>query len=310
MVRPAAFGYNPETAASNVFQKRLESEGHLEACALREFDGMVMILRQNGIPVVVFEDTLQPVTTDAVFPNNWITTHEDGRVVLYPMMAPSRRVERRKDIVDFLQINYEVKELIDLTGYEESQQFLEGTGSIVFDHPNRVAYACRSPRTNEELCRLLCERIGYTAIVFDALDDLGVPIYHTNVMLWVGETISAVCLDALHREEDKEKVLSSLSGTGHRIVALSYEQINSFSGNMIEVKNPSDERFLLMSKAAYNILLPGQLLEMKKKVTLLPLEIPTIEVCGGGSVRCMVAGIHLKARGVSFFNDTGLGAMF
>lgn len=295
MIRPAAFGYNPETAASNVFQKKGDDD-RLQERALGEFDNMVKLLRQNEIPVVVIEDTPQPVTTDAIFPNNWITTHEDGKIVLYPMMAPSRRAERRMDIVDFLERNYEVKEVINLTSYEQEKQFLEGTGSIVFHHPNRLAFACRSPRTTEDLCRLLCEKLGYTVVFFDALDEAGVPIYHTNVMMWIGEASAGICLDALPREEDRAKVLDSLARTGQRIVALSYDQINSFSGNMFEVKNTGDEHFLLMSQAAYKALLPGQILELKKKATLLPLEIPTIEACGGGSVRCMVAGIHLKSR--------------
>ena len=296
MVRPAAFGYNPETAASNAFQKKLHAEDHLQKMALDEFDRVVMALRENGIPVVVFEDTQRPVKTDAIFPNNWITTHEDGQIVLYPMMAPSRRAERRKDIVAYLRQHYQVKALIDLTVHEHQQQFLEGTGSIVFDHPNRIAYACRSPRTNEILCQSLCNKIGYTMVFFDALDGDGVPIYHTNVMLWIGETVAAICLDALPDEADQERVLASLSQTGHRIVALGLAQIDAFAGNMLEVKNPANERFLLMSNASLKSLLPGQLSEMGKNATLLPLEIPTIEACGGGSVRCMVAGIHLKGR--------------
>ena len=299
MVRPAAFGFNPETAASNAFQQRLPGGVSLQERALSEFDAMVKTLRHHGIAIKIFEDTPQPVTTDAIFPNNWITTHEDGKIVLYPMMAPSRRAERRSDVVDFLRHHYVVTELVDLTAYEHNHQFLEGTGSIVFDHPNRLAFACRSPRTDERLCRLLCERLGYTAVCFDALDDQGMPVYHTNVMMWIGEATAAVCLDALAHPEDREKVLEALSLGGQRIVALSHGQMRSFSGNMIEVKNFSGERFLLMSQAAYHALLPGQLLEFKKKLIPLALEIPTIEACGGGSVRCMVAGIHLKHRPVS-----------
>lgn len=296
MVRPARFGYNQETAASNAFQKRAENEDLVQAKALQEFDAAITIMQQHGIDTEVVEDTPVPVTTDAIFPNNWISTHQDGRIILYPMMAPSRRKERRADIVDLLRSKYNVKEVVDLTSSEEVGAFLEGTGSIIFDHINQIAYACKSARTNEKLLDSLCEKINYKSILFEAVDENGLPIYHTNVMMWIGEKLAGVCLDSIHSENDLERILDSFSQTGHKLIALSYEQMKSFAGNMFEVANSADDRFLLMSQTAFRSLLPGQLHEIEKYATPLPLEISTIEESGGGSIRCMVAGIHLPSR--------------
>ncbi|MBX2912808.1 MAG: arginine deiminase-related protein [Cyclobacteriaceae bacterium] len=296
MVRPASFGYNPETAASNAFQVKSADEGIVQGKALEEFDRAVDTLIAHGVCVRVIEDTPQPVTTDAIFPNNWITLHEDGRIILYPMMAPSRRLERRQDLVRQLSEEYKVTEVVDLSGAEQEGKFLEGTGSIVFDHPHKIAYACRSERTNEGLFVSLCRRLGYKPIVFHAVDESGRAIYHTNVMMWVGESVAGVCLDAIHSDADQELVLGQLALTGKKVIALGYGQMNSFAGNMFEVRNADNERFLLMSGTAYHSLLPGQLQEIGKHLVPLPLDIPTIEGSGGGSIRCMVAGIHLPVK--------------
>lgn len=295
MIRPASFGYNPETAASNAFQKKNDDEA-VHHKAIKEFDKAVEALMVKGISVLVIDDTPQPITTDAIFPNNWISTHQDGKVIIYPMMAPSRRRERRMDVVAQLEEKYKTTEVIDLSAPELEGKFLEGTGSIIFDHPNKIAYACRSERTNEELFVSLCKRLGYKPIVFNAVDERGLAIYHTNVMMWVGESLAGICLDAIHNEEDQELVLAQLNATNHKVIALSYAQMNSFAGNMFEVRNANDERFLLLSKAAYDSLLPGQLHEMEKHLTPMPLDISTIEESGGGSIRCMVAGIHLPLK--------------
>jgi len=292
MIRPASFGYNPETAASNAFQKLPASIEEVSKKAMKEFDEVVLILRKQGIDVMVIDDIPQPVTTDAVFPNNWISTHQDGKIILYPMMAPSRRQERRDDIVLLLKEKFEVREVIDLSSNEEKEKFLEGTGSIIFEHPNKIAYACRSARTNDELFSQLCAKIGYAPVLFEAKDENGMAVYHTNVMMWIGEKLAAICLDSLS-DEDQEIVLDSFSKTGHRVIALSFQQMRAFAGNMFEAKNKKDQRFLLMSETAFESLLPGQLKEIQKYAVPLPLSIPIIEESGGGSIRCMVAGIHL-----------------
>lgn len=202
MVRPASFGYNPETAASNAFQKKSADVEVVHSAALHEFDGAVANMRAKGISIIVVEDTPQPITTDAIFPNNWMTTHEDGKIILYPMMAPSRRKERRMDIVQQLEDRYNVEKVEDLSETELEGRFLEGTGSIIFDHPNRIAYACRSERTEEELFISLCMKLGYRPIVFSAVDENGLSIYHTNVMMWIGESLAGICLDSIHDEND------------------------------------------------------------------------------------------------------------
>jgi hypothetical protein len=296
MVRPASFGYNPETAASNAFQKRSDNESQVQIMARKEFDNAVDAMVTKSISVLVVEDTPDPVTTDAIFPNNWITTHEDGRIFLYPMMAPSRRLERRTDIVKQLNENYKVTEVDDISGVESEGRFLEGTGSIIFDHPNKVAYACRSERTEGELFTSLCAKLGYEPILFNAVDENGLAIYHTNVMMWIGESLAGICLDSIHEENDQELILNQLAATNHKVIALSYDQMNAFAGNMFEVKNANNDRFLLMSQTAYDALLPGQLSEMEKYLSPLPLDIHTIEESGGGSIRCMVAGIHLPSK--------------
>lgn len=296
LVRPAAFGYNPETAATNAFQKKAADQRAVHKRALAEFDKVIQSLHDKGIPTLVVEDTIDPLTTDAIFPNNWITTHEDGRIILYPMMAPSRRQERRKDIVERLQRVYKTTEVIDLSNNELNNKFLEGTGSIIFDHPNQVAFACRSERTNEDLLKSLCHQIGYRPIIFSATDEKGLPIYHTNVMMWIGEKLAGVCLDSIHDENDQELVLEQLANSNHKVIALSYVQMNSFAGNMFELRNSNNERYLLMSQAAFDSLLPGQLIEIEKHARPLAIDISTIEECGGGSIRCMVAGIHLPSK--------------
>jgi hypothetical protein len=296
LVRPVAFGYNPETAASNTFQKQPEDSKMVQQRALMEFDEVINTLNKNSIPTIVVEDTPIPLTTDAVFPNNWITTHEDGKVILYPMVAPSRRNERREDIVDLLKERFHVGEVIDMSSRENQNEFLEGTGSIIFDHPNRVAFACHSDRTNEALLGNLCVSLNYKPILFDAVDENGLPIYHTNVMMWIGDSVAGICLDSIRSEEQQEIILSQLASSNHKVIALSYAQMNHFAGNMFEVQNASGERFILMSKTALDSLLPGQISEIEKHAEPLPLNIATIEESGGGSIRCMVAGIHLPQK--------------
>lgn len=292
MIRPKAFGANPQTAGTNAFQHRPDDNSQfINEQALTEFDKMVDLLRSNDIEVIVVEDTDEPVKPDAIFPNNWISFHHDGTVVLYPMLAENRREERTIPVIEKLQENFSIRTTIDLTAHEKQNQFLEGTGSIVFDYTNRIAYASRSPRTSEDVLNEICRKLGFTSIVFDAADEQGRAIYHTNVLLCVGAEFVIICLDAIQNEGDQEKLLNSFSTTNHKVIAISYEQMKLFAGNMMEVKSKSGEPFVLMSQRAYHALLPGQLDAVSRFAEPLAVSIPTIEEYGGGSVRCMVAGI-------------------
>jgi hypothetical protein len=293
MVRPKSFGFNPETAASNAFQSKGEEDMKI---VLGEFDKMVDLLRAHEISVHVIEDTPEPVKPDAIFPNNWLSLHQDGAAVLYPMMARNRRLERRMDIIEGLKDVFQIHKLIDISKEENHERFLEGTGSIIFDHVNRFAYACRSPRTNESILNELCEKIGYKPIVFDAVDETRKPIYHTNVMMSVCEKFAIVCLDAIQNDADQEKVLENFNNTNRKVISISYDQMKSFAGNVLEVKSQSGENFLLISETALKSLLPGQVNAITQFSEVLPISIPTVEKIGGGGVRCMVAGIHLPFR--------------
>jgi hypothetical protein len=295
MIRPASFGFNQQTASSNSFQDSKETDAsQLRQQAIVEFDLMVDTLGSNDIDVIIVEDTSLPQKPDAVFPNNWISFHADGKVILYPMLAENRRLERSLPVMDTIKSNFEVKEVLDFSGSENNDQFLEGTGSIVFDYVNKVAYASRSPRTNEKIFKEVCKSIGFKTILFDAVDETGMPIYHTNVLMCIGSNFAVLCLDAIKSDEDQEIVLAQLAETNHLVVAISYEQLKSFAGNMIEVKSRSGEPVVIMSQAALNSLLPGQLQAINKDAEIIPISIPTIEQFGGGSVRCMVAGIFNK----------------
>ncbi len=294
MVRPAAFGYNPETAPSNPFQRPAEA-GEGQNAALAEFERVVETLQRHGIRVEVVADTSEPRKTDAVFPNNWISTHQDGTLVIYPMQAPSRRAERRSDIIDGLKRSFLVTDTLDLSAYERENLFLEGTGSLVLDRVHRLAYACLSPRTSEQLVRYFCKRMGFDPIFFQALDVEGRSIYHTNVIMTVGETFGACCFEAMQPGERKW-VAHRLMETGHAIVELSMQQLYAFAGNMLQVRNDKGMRYILLSEAARNSLGPSEQAALERHGNLLPMAIPTIERLGGGSLRCMLAELFLPRR--------------
>lgn len=296
MVRPGAFGFNADTASSNAFQNPLGADDNVAKAARSEFDRVTDLLASREINVLVVEDTPSPAKPDAVFPNNWFSTHADGTVVLYPMLAPNRRIERRADVVAMLQASYQVKDVFDLSAAEHDNQYLEGTGSVVFDHAHRIAYACRSPRTNEALLKQLCDHLKYSAMLFDAVDEQRQPIYHTNVMMWVGNGVAGLCLESIASEADQDLVISLLHEHQKKIVALSYAQMRAFAGNMFEVMSTQGDPYLLMSRQAYESLVPGQLHELSKHAEPLVVDIPTIERFGGGSIRCMVAGIYLPKQ--------------
>lgn len=293
LIRPASFGFNEETRESNAFQRKLHEEAEtVKHTAIVEFDACAGMLKSNGVNVLVFDDTPFPAKTDAVFPNNWVSFHADGTVVLYPMLSVNRRLERRSDIIQSLKHQFEIANIIDLSEYESEGRFLEGTGSIVFDHDNLIAYAALSPRTNEELFLMLCERLNYKPVAFTACDLDGDAIYHTNVMMCVGHQFAVVCLQSLTDERGCANVVNSLTSTGHEIVDITFDQMANFAGNMLAMRND----LLVMSQRAFDTLTAAQRLTLEKYCKLLPLAIPTIETVGGGSARCMIAEIFLPPK--------------
>ena len=296
MIRPARFESNPLTAASNRFQgKSAASPAEQHESALREFDGLVEALRAAGVDVVVVEDTPEPHTPDSIFPNNWISMHADGRVVLYPMEAENRRTERRSDIIEHLHdtIGLQVTEVVDLTAHEDEGHYLEGTGSMVLDRVNRVAYACLSSRTHFDALGDFAQRMGYEVVAFDAVDSEGVPIYHTNVLMNIGEELAVICDEAIPREEQRQAVVARLRDTGHDVISLSYEQLNAFAGNMLELRNADGERVIAMSEQAYQSLSEAQRERFAANGRIVSAPIDNIEQSAGGSVRCMLAEVHL-----------------
>ena len=295
LVRPASFGFNAETAVSNHYQQPLAGAG-LTAQVLAEFDAAVATLRGRGVRVWVFDDAPEPAKPDAVFPNNWFTTHADGRLLLYPMCAPNRRTERRPELLAALARDFAVREVVDLSGTEQENRFLEGTGSIVFDHVHRVAYAGLSPRTDAELFEQVAQRLGYRPVAFRAVDARGQEIYHTNVMMCVGPGFAVVCLDSIADAAERAAVVDSLTVTNHEVVAISQAQVSRFAGNMLALASAGEQVLLVMSQQAHDVLTPTQRQTLARHAELVPLAIPTIETIGGGSARCMLAEIFLPAK--------------
>ena len=290
MVRPAFFAYNPQTAENNAFQK--ESALHQDSIhqrALAEFDSFVALLQENEIDVTVVQDTAEPQTPDAIFPNNIFSLHQDGTLVLYPMFAPNRRLERKASVRKILETKFNINHIIDLTHYETNGKFLEGTGSMVLDHQHRIAYACRSPRTHDDVFHDFCVRLDYRPILFDAIDRNGQSIYHTNVMMCIASTYMVVCLGALPSAADHEAVLSAAAATDKEVIAISLEQMEQFAGNMLQLHNTNGQPLLILSATALRSFTPDQIARLERHNPLLAPEIPTIEEIGGGSARCMIA---------------------
>ena len=284
------------TAESNVFQGRTRATpGEQQAAALREFDALVNALRDEGINVVVVEDTPEPHTPDSIFPNNWVSFHADGKVVLYPMEAVNRRTERRADIIERLgdASGFQVTEVIDLSGHENAGHYLEGTGSMVLDRANKIAYACLSSRTQLDPLGDFAQRMAYDVVAFDAVDRNGVPIYHTNVLMNIGETVAVICDEAIARDDQREAVLTRLRETGHDVVRLSYDQLEAFAGNMLELRNQDGDRVLAMSSRAWESLNAEQRAVLQSNSRIVSSAIDNIEDSAGGSVRCMLAEVHL-----------------
>ena len=293
MIRPVNFGFNEETAGSNAFQNREAKDDDANRKAQQEFDGMVSALCANGVDVTVIDDTPEPYTPDSIFPNNWVSFHADGEVYLYPMQAENRRLERREDIIAKLEDRFSVKHVIDLSRFEQENKFLEGTGSMVPDRENKIAYACISPRTDRDVLDLFCEHAGYRPVTFDAVDEKGQAIYHTNVLMCVGTGFAVICLDSIPNPDEKLVVKESLSLTKKEIIDISFGQMKHFAGNMLEVKNSAGDTLIVMSQSAFDALLDEQKQILKKYGKLVHADIGTIETLGGGSARCMMAEVHL-----------------
>ncbi len=293
MVRPANFGFNQETAINNAFQRRDDQQSPLEiqAAAVREFDAMVKVLKQHGIQIIVAEDASLPAKPDAIFPNNWVSFHQDGSIFTYPMFSPLRRLERNIEFVEQLKTKLGFQQIFSLEKYEAQEQFLEGTGSMVLDRPHQLAYACESPRTNPAVLQAFCELAGYEAILFKATDKNGVDIYHTNVMMAVGKDFAIICEAAISDPADLARVRAAMERTGKQIIPISFAQVNAFAGNMLQVKNPEGKDYLVMSSQAYQSLTQDQIAKIETFTQILHSPINHIEKYGGGSTRCMMAEV-------------------
>ena len=299
MITPVRFESNPSTAASNKFQGRNpDSPNKQQRDAAEEFVGLRAALETSGIEVIQVDDTVEPHTPDAIFPNNWVSFHADGTVVLYPMEAPNRRAERRPDIIETLVEDHEfiVRKIVDLSTHEAQAQYLEGTGSLVLDRVNRVAYACLSSRTHLDALGDFAQRMGYEVLAFDAHDRIGAPIYHTNVLMSVGEALAVICAEAIPREDQRDAVLRRLADTGHEVVTIDFDQMDAFAGNMLELRSVDGERILAMSEQAKQSLDVEQMEKLAANAQIVSAPINRIESSAGGSVRCMLAEIHLNKR--------------
>jgi hypothetical protein len=292
MVRPYQFYFNQQTAANNFFQSNINIENANEL-AIAEFDTMVEQLRANQIEVKVIQDTKDPSTPDSIFPNNWVSTHADGTICLYPMYAENRRAERKSSVIEFLQANYKIENLLDITHFEEEGKFLEGTGSMVLDHQNKIAYGCLSERLDKEAFTYWCDKMQFKPISFKAVDDKAQPIYHTNVMMCMCDQFVVICLDSIPNKKEKQMLLDSFEQTNKEVITISQDQLHHFAGNMLQVFDMNEKPHLIMSEQAYSSLQPAQLNSLEKYNPLLSISIPTIEALGGGSTRCMMAEIHL-----------------
>ena len=301
MVEPTAFYYNPETAVNNYFQtETTDSQEDIQKEALEEFQGMVSALRSKGVNVITIKDTASPHTPDSIFPNNWISFHDNGNVVLYPMFAKNRREERREeDVLSLLEEKgFHIDDVIDFTSAEEDEIFLEGTGSIILDREHELAYACISQRTDEDLLIEFCEELEYTPVIFHANQTVNgerKPIYHTNVMMCIADKYAIICLDSIDDKKEKKAVCEYLLEAGKEIIAITETQMHQFAGNMLQVGGLG-QSYLVMSQTAYNSLNQEQISKIEAYNLILPVKIDLIEKLGGGSARCMMAEVFLPKK--------------
>lgn len=298
MIRPVRFRKNEETAVNNYFQEDLQlQQTAINRQAQAEFDGLVSVLEAAGVTVIVVDDIPEADTPDSIFPNNWISFHEDGTVVLYPMFAENRRRERREDILEVLEgKGYEIREIMDYTGAEEEEVFLEGTGSLLLDRQNRIAYCALSERADENLFIEFCEDFDMAPVLFTARQSVKgerLPIYHTNVMMCLAEHFAVICLSCIDDKKERKLVVDQLRASGKEIIEISEAQMHQFAGNMLQVLGANGERLLVMSQAARNSLTPKQVATIEKTSRIISSPLDTIETCGGGSARCMLAEVFL-----------------
>lgn len=301
MIRPVAFHMNEQTAVNNYYQKVIDglSPDEVQQKALKEFDGFVDTLKAAGIHVVVFDDTQEPATPDSIFPNNWVSFHQNGEILLYPMFAENRRFERRADIIDAVKLQFEVNSTHSLTDWENKCKYLEGTGSLVLDRVNSIVYAAVSDRTNLHVLTDFTRHLDYEAIVFEANQTVGdqrLPIYHTNVMMCLGEGFALICADSIDNEIEKKQVFHSFENTQKEVIFITEEQKERFAGNMLQVKNSQGEKYIVMSESAYKSLDEDQLTQLCRHGQLLYSSLDTIEALGGGSARCMLAEVFLPKK--------------
>lgn len=295
MIQPVHFSFNDETAVNNSFQNKSD-QANVQAKAREEFEQFITVLREHDIDVSVVEDTPDPHTPDSIFPNNWISFHEDGSICLYPMFAVNRRLERKPSVLHAIQQKFTINQTHDFTAHEKNALFLEGTGSMVLDRENKIAYACLSPRTNLDVLNEFCNTMHYKAISFVAVDAAGAPIYHTNVMMCVADDFVVICLDSIKDKHEQELVKESIIQSGKIVIEIDFDQMNHFAGNMLQVHNTKGEKFLVMSSQAYRALLPKQIETIQSFNKIIHSDITTIETNGGGSARCMMAEIFLPLK--------------
>ena len=292
MIQPVNFGYNAETAVNNAFQVQ-SSETNVQQKALKEFNDFATVLQNNGVDVTVVRDTNLPHTPDSIFPNNWVSFHHDGTLLLYPMYAVNRRAERKEHVLEKIMEKFSVAKKIDLSSYEARNIFLEGTGSMVLDRDNRIAYACLSPRTDETVLADFCRQMNYKPVVFDATDGNGQAIYHTNVLMCVADKYVVICLESIVDLEQRQFVSETIIKSGKKVIAITLHQMNHFAGNMLQVENDKAEKLLVMSTQAYDSLTTEQAEILKSYNRIIHSPLTTIETNGGGSARCMMAEVHL-----------------
>lgn len=297
MIRPASFSYNDQTAANNYFQEKINIASEtLQQYVLVEFDAMVRELKQAGIEVIVINDTPEPQKPSAIFPNNWLSTTPEGKIIIYPMFAQNRRLERRADIIQQLENDFIVQEKQNWSGEENEGRYLEGTGSLIIDHTNKIIYAAISERTNLTVLEKVATKNNFQAIAFLAMDEQGRPVYHTNVLMTLGEKFCVLCEEAIEEEWELIAIRQLLISTGHTIIPISRKQMSAFAGNMLEVKNKAGEPILILSLTAYESLTEEQKNQLGSFAKLLPISVPTVEQAEGGSVRCMIAEIFLHKK--------------
>jgi hypothetical protein len=294
MIRPINFSFNTETAVNNAFQAAKDLDA--QERALEEFDTFISILRSNGVDVTVINDTPTPYTPDSIFPNNWISFHDDGTTILYPMFALNRRQERKPHIIERLKEKFVISSIKDLSHLERENEFLEGTGSMVLDRANKIAYACLSPRTTKTALQKFSEASGYSVEAFTSVDTNGKEVYHTNVMMCVADKFVVICLDSITNLTERQTVVDSIKRTSKEIIEISFDQMNHFAGNMLQVSNKSGNTFLVMSSQAFKSLTTEQIKAIEKYNSIIHSSLDTIERNGGGSARCMMAEVFLPVK--------------